>query len=189
MKRVGLLGGTFDPPHTGHLLIAEEVRQALQLDEVWFIPSYQPPHKRHSGTQAELRMKMVEAAIEGNQYFSVNPVEVVREGKSYTVDTIRLLQKHHPDVEFYFIIGADMVEYLSKWHRIDELVELVQFVGVKRSHYPLETSYPVIEAEIPGMDVSSTLIRERIAAGISVRYLVPDSVINKIKEHQLYGAE
>ncbi|WP_371068717.1 nicotinate-nucleotide adenylyltransferase [Sediminibacillus sp. JSM 1682029] len=189
MKRIGLLGGTFDPPHLGHLLIAEEVYHALQLDEVWFIPSNLPPHKQHSGTNASVRLEMVESAIEDNPHFRVEPIELEREGKSYTIDTIRLLREREPDTDFYFIIGADMVEYLPKWHQIQELADMVHFVGVKRSDYRLDTVYPVMEVEIPGIDVSSTLIRDRTSSNHSVKYLVPDKVINKIKEHRLYGAQ
>ncbi|WP_053219101.1 nicotinate-nucleotide adenylyltransferase [Virgibacillus senegalensis] len=189
MKKIGLLGGTFDPPHLGHLLIAEEVYQALQLDQVWFVPSNLPPHKQHSGTKAVDRLEMVEAAIEDNPHFRVEPIELEREGKSYTVDTVQLLQEREPDTFFYFIIGADMVEYLPKWHRIDELAQMVHFVGVKRTDYQLETPYPVEEVEIPGIDVSSTMIRERLAEKQPAKYLVPDKVMNKIKEHSLYGTE
>uniref|UniRef100_UPI0030185467 nicotinate (nicotinamide) nucleotide adenylyltransferase n=1 Tax=Oceanobacillus massiliensis TaxID=1465765 RepID=UPI0030185467 len=110
MKRIGILGGTFDPPHLGHLLIAEEVRTAMELAEVWFIPTYTPPHKAASMTNAEDRINMLQLATDNNPFFKVNTIEIERSGKSYTLDTMRILKQKHPDKELYFIIGADMVE-------------------------------------------------------------------------------
>ncbi|WP_407269508.1 nicotinate-nucleotide adenylyltransferase [Radiobacillus sp. PE A8.2] len=189
MQKVGLLGGTFDPPHYGHLMIAEEVLEALDLDEVWFIPSNEPPHKEKSDTKVEYRVEMLQAAIEDNTNFKVNQIELKRSGKSYTVDTIKLLREQYPEITFYFIIGADMVEYLPNWYKIDELSKLVQFVGVKRSDYQLKSNYPVVQVNIPGVDISSTLIRERLSEGKSIRYFLPESVIDVIKEHQIYGSK
>ncbi|GGM31046.1 nicotinate-nucleotide adenylyltransferase [Paraliobacillus quinghaiensis] len=186
MKKVGILGGTFDPPHIGHLMIAEEVHDQLKLDEVWFIPSYEPPHKEAGGTDIQNRIAMVEAAIEDNDHFTLSTIEVDRAGKSYTFDTIKLLNEKYQDIKFYFIIGADMVEYLPKWYRIEELIKLIQFVGVKRPMHNLKTDFPVCEIDIPVMDISSTMIRERIKNGKSIKYFVPSKVLQIIKEHQLY---
>lgn len=188
MKRVGILGGTFDPPHLGHLIIAEEVYQNLNLDEIWFIPSNQPPHKANANADNQDRLEMVKAAVAGNDHFSINDIELRRNGKSYTHETISQLKQRHPDISFYFIIGGDMVEYLPKWHAIDKLVELVQFVGVKRSGYPLISPYPIKEVEIPVIEISSTMIRERLGQGQEIKYLAPDAVIEYIKEHRLYEA-
>jgi nicotinate-nucleotide adenylyltransferase len=189
MKRIGILGGTFDPPHQGHLLMAEFVRNDLQLDEVWFIPSHVPPHKQGAEVSAEERLKMVENAIESNPYFKASNVELTRKGTSYTVDTMSHLVNQYPDNEFYFIIGADMVEHLPKWYKIDELMKLVQFVGVKRPGYKWSPEIPVQFVEIPLIDISSSKIRERLLSGHSVRYLVPDAVYHFIKEHKIYGAD
>ncbi|MCZ0702322.1 nicotinate-nucleotide adenylyltransferase [Natronobacillus azotifigens] len=186
MKKVGLLGGTFDPPHLGHLLIAEEVYEQLKLDEVWFIPSGEPPHKEKASVSARDRVDMVESAIQDNHHFSINTIEVNRLGKSYTVDTIEALLKEYPNNQFYFIIGADMVEYLPKWSRIDKLIEQVQFVGVKRPDYELNTTYPIIALDIPELAISSTEIRKRLANNRSIRYLVPEKVLEVIKERKLY---
>lgn len=186
MKRIGILGGTFDPPHIGHLLIAEEVRIALSLDKVWFIPSSIPPHKQAAFSTATHRISMVKKAIQSNTSFVVKTLEIERIGKSYTVDTINILKEKYPDVEFYFIIGADMVEYLPKWHRIDELVKLVTFVGVNRLGFHVESTYPILNIEVPTIDISSTLIRNRIMNDISVNYLLPHLVYDYIKEQQLY---
>lgn len=183
---IGILGGTFDPPHLGHLLIAEEVRIALKLDEVWFIPTYTPPHKADAVSNSKDRLNMLELAIETNPYFRVNTLELERSGKSYTFDTMKILKNAYPLHSFYFIIGADMVEYLPNWYRIDELVELVQFVGVTRAGYQLETDYPVLTLNIPMIDVSSSMLRERLKNNQPIRYFVPEQVYNYIKENQLY---
>ncbi|AXI09521.1 nicotinic acid mononucleotide adenylyltransferase [Oceanobacillus zhaokaii] len=187
MRRIGILGGTFDPPHLGHLLIAEEVRLTLELEEIWFIPTYTPPHKNETKTSATDRINMLDQALDSNPFFKINSIEIERLGKSYTFDTMRTLTNEFPDDKFYFIIGADMVEYLPHWHRIDELVSVVQFVGVKRSGYKLKTEYPVIEVDIPLIDISSSMLRKRLRSHQSVKYLVPDVVTNYIRENKLYG--
>src|SRR5690625_178954 len=118
MRKIGILGGTFDPPHLGHLIIAEQVRSALDLEEIWFMPSNEPPHKSRAKTNVNHRLAMLKLAIEDNDAFKVNTIELARKGKSYTIDTMKLLIKNHPHTEFYFIIGADMVEYLPHWAKI-----------------------------------------------------------------------
>ncbi|CQR46913.1 Nicotinate-nucleotide adenylyltransferase [Paraliobacillus sp. PM-2] len=186
MKKVGLLGGTFDPPHIGHLVIAEEVYHQLKLDEVWFIPSNEPPHKDKASTAVINRVAMVEAAIDDNDHFFLKTIEIDRPGKSYTFNTIHLLKEIYPDTSFYFIIGADMVEYLPKWNKIDELINMVKFVGVKRPEYELDTNYPIIAVDIPGLDISSTMIRNRVKQNKPITYFVPSSVRRLIKENRLY---
>ncbi|MFD2046131.1 nicotinate-nucleotide adenylyltransferase [Ornithinibacillus salinisoli] len=186
MKRIGILGGTFDPPHIGHLVIAEEVRMALHLEEIWFIPTYEPPHKQEASIEVNKRLAMLESAISDNTSFHINTIEIERSGKSYTYDTIKSLNNRYSDTEFFFIIGGDMVEYLPHWHKIDELMRMVKFVGVKRPGYSLTTPYPIQEVEIPMIDISSSLIRERLYKNESIRYLVPDSVYTFIKGNHLY---
>ncbi|WP_067727352.1 nicotinate-nucleotide adenylyltransferase [Oceanobacillus damuensis] len=186
MERIGILGGTFDPPHLGHLLIAEEVRLAMELKEVWFIPTYTPPHKDAAKTNADERITMLRLATDSNPFFKVNTIEIERSGKSYTLDTIKLLKKQYPEKEFYFIIGADMVEYLPNWYKVEELFALVNFVGVKRSGYKLNTEYPVTEVDIPMIDISSSMLRKWLRDKRSVNYIVPDSVNTYIKENHLY---
>jgi nicotinate-nucleotide adenylyltransferase len=188
MKKVGILGGTFDPPHYGHLLIANEVISELNLDEIWFMPNQEPPHKKKSNSiENEDRLQMLELATEGNDLFKIEKIELQRSGPSFTVDTMRILNDHYKNHQFFFIIGADMIEYLPKWNRIDELMELVQFVGVERPQYSVETTYPIIYVDVPVFDVSSSMIRERLKKGKTVRYLLPDSVIDFIEEKRLYG--
>lgn len=186
MKRIGILGGTFDPPHIGHLLIAEEVRIALQLDEIWFMPANEPPHKEKAMTTGNDRITMLNKAIESNPAFKVNNIELERMGKSFTFDTMKVLKNDYPHTVFYFIIGADMVEYLPYWEKIDELVKLVKFVGVKRPGFILKTPYPLIEIDIPLMEISSSLIRDRLMKKKTVHYLIPESVYSFIREERLY---
>lgn len=187
MRKIGILGGTFDPPHNGHLLIAEQVRIELELEEIWFLPANIPPHKQKTNTTNQERLAMLEKAVQGNPFFKICTAELERSGISYTIDTMKELKGLHPDCAFYFIIGADMVEYLPKWYKIDELTGLVQFVGVRRAGYETQTDYPVLIADIPMFDVSSSLIRKRVKEGQSIRYLLPDSIIRHIGEHHLYG--
>lgn len=183
MRRIGILGGAFDPPHIGHLIIANEVRISLKLDEVWFIPSNVPPHKHPTKFAATDRVKMVELAIENEPTFRVNTIEMERKGKSFTIDTMQTLRKNYPHDEFYFIIGADMVEYLPKWYQIDELTKLVTFVGVERPGFTLHKSpYHFIHVEVPFMDISSTFIRNRLEKREPITYFVPDAVAAYIKE-------
>ncbi|WP_243290628.1 nicotinate-nucleotide adenylyltransferase [Bacillus sp. FJAT-47783] len=187
MKKVGIFGGTFDPPHYGHLLMANEVLESLNLSEIWFMPNQIPPHKQNRPiSSSEHRFNMLNLAIEGNDAFRVEPIELEREGPSYTYDTMVLLKKRYPHIEFYFIIGGDMIEFLPQWYKIDQLHNMIQFIGVKRPNFSVETDYPIVEVEVPQFDVSSSMIRHRFMEGKHARYLLPDSVIRYIKEHQLY---
>lgn len=186
MKRIGILGGTFDPPHMGHLIMAEEVRLAMQLDEIWLIPSFEPPHKEKAHSDSADRVEMVKLAVQGNPAFKISTIEVDRLGKSYTFNTMKAIRSEYPDAKFHFIIGADMVEYLPHWRNIELLMDLVDFVGVKRNGYQLQSEFPVRGVEIPLIEISSTMIRERLNNNVSVKYLVPDSVETYIKEKHLY---
>lgn len=186
-KKVGILGGTFNPPHIGHLVIAEQVANVLGLDLVMFMPNATPPHIDPKGAiAAKHRAIMVQAAIAGNSHFDIELLEVQRGGKSYTFNTMLQLRLEHPNYEYYFIIGADEVNYLPKWYRIDELVKLVNFVGVNRPGQKIRTNYPVTFVDVVDVDISSTDIRRRLAQGKSIRYLVPDPVAAYIFEEGLY---
>ncbi|PLT30935.1 nicotinate-nucleotide adenylyltransferase [Peribacillus deserti] len=187
MKRTGILGGTFDPPHLGHLIVANEVLEALSLDEVRLMPNHIPPHKKYNeDVTSNDRLQMVRISINSNPKLSLETIELGREGASYTYDTIEALREREPDTQFYFIIGADMIEYLPKWHRVEELMKMVQFVGVQRPSYKEETSYPVIMVEMPQIDLSSSLIRQRVKEGKSIRYLVHEDVQKYIEVNKLY---
>lgn len=186
-QRIGILGGTFNPIHNGHLLMAEQVFDKLKLDEIWLMPNKKPPHAHTKDTIDDAyRVDMIELAIADNLHFRLEDIELQREGKSYTVETMEILKALYPNNEFYFIIGADMIENLPQWHRIDELFKLVHFVGVGREGYKAESDYPLIFVDAEGMTASSTAIRKAIANGDSIRYLVPQAVNDYIKEKGLY---
>lgn len=190
MKKIGILGGTFNPPHIGHLIIANEVLDALHLDEIRFLPNYDPPHKEKSGeVSAYDRLAMLERALDEHPSFVLEKLEIERKGTSFTYDTMKLLIEKEPEASFYFIIGADMVEYLPKWHRIDELLELVHFVGVNRPGFNIETDYPITIVDVPQMFISSSTIRRKLRTGRTVRYLIPDQVVNYIKGNHLYESK
>ncbi|UOQ93804.1 nicotinate-nucleotide adenylyltransferase [Halobacillus shinanisalinarum] len=189
MKRVGILGGTFDPPHQGHLIMADHVCEALDLDEVWFIPSHLPPHKKDATVPAHERMKMVTEAVKGNDQFHSCDLELKRQGTSYTVDTMKDLKIRYPDHRFYFIIGGDMVNNLSEWYKIEELRSLVTFAGVQRQGFEGQKAEGVVMIELPRIDISSSLIRDRLRKNLTVRYLLPDTVHNYIKENGLYATK
>ena len=187
-KQVGILGGNFNPVHNAHLVVADQVRQQLCLDQVLLMPEYEPPHVDKKTTIDEKhRLKMLELAIEGIKGLGIETIELERKGISYTYDTMKLLTEKHPDTDYYFIIGADMVDYLPKWHRIDELVDLVQFVGVQRPRYKAGTSYPVIWVDVPLMDISSSMVRDFLAQGRTPNFLLPKLVLNYIKKEGLYN--
>lgn len=187
MKKVGLLGGTFNPPHMGHLIVAEQVLEKADLDEIRFLPNHVPPHKQVDDTvSVNQRLLMLQAAIKDHPRFSIERIELERQGASYTYDTIKLLMERDENTEFSFIIGGDMIEYLPKWYKIHELQKMVKFIGVNRPAYTHETSFDVQLIEVPAIDLSSSYIRDTVNKGQSIRYLVPDDVYRFIKEERLY---
>jgi nicotinate-nucleotide adenylyltransferase len=190
-KNIGLFGGTFNPPHMGHLIIAQEALKQLNLDEVWWMPASNPPHKKKvEDVSDEHRIEMVKKTIGNNNHFSLSLLEFERSGPSYTIDTIMLLKKKYPKANFTFIIGGDMVHSLSSWHEIDQLKNLIQFAGVGREGFPVDhhwERFNVKHVEVPYIGISSTFIRSRSNAGENIRYFVLDDVCKYIEEHRLYG--
>lgn len=186
-KRVGILGGTFNPPHIGHLIIADQVCHQLGLEKIYLMPSANPPHQdEKKAIDAKHRLHMVELAIEGNPKFEVEKAEIERGGKSYTYDTIVKLKEENPDTDYYFIIGGDMVEYLPKWYKVEELAQLVEFVGVNRPGYNLFSPYPIIWVDVPSMDISSTSLRKNLEMNCPVNYLIPGKTLDYILREGLY---
>ncbi|WP_139490412.1 nicotinate-nucleotide adenylyltransferase [Brevibacillus dissolubilis] len=189
-KKIGIMGGTFDPIHNAHLLAAEQARDAVGLDEVWFMPANIPPHKQRPDiADTHHRLRMTELATQDHPQFTVTDIELTREGKSYTVDTMQQLVDTYPDYDFFFIIGGDMIAILPKWYRFDHLSTLVRFIGLMRpgSVYDKEAlSAYVTFVENPVWELSSSLIRENVRTGKSLRYLVPPTVECYIKENRLY---
>lgn len=186
-KRIGLMGGTFNPLHNGHLIVAEQVLSQLGLDKIVFLPDNLPPHvDKKEAISAKDRVTMVRLGIADNENFELNTLEVDRGGVSYTYDTIKELQARHPEADYYFIVGGDMVEYLPKWNKIEQLVKMVKFVGVKRTGAKTHSQYPILWVDVPTIDISSTLIRSKIKQDCSIKYLVPDIVAEYIKKEGLY---
>ena len=199
--RVGILGGTFDPIHLGHLIVAEEVRVRLEVPKILFIPAGNPWLRRGPVAPAEHRLEMVRLAIKSNPFFELSSLEVQRPGPTYTVDTLtELRERFGEDAEFYFIIGPDALVELPKWKQPGRLIELCWLVGVKRPGAQ-EVKLEELERAIPGLTsrlilvdepqigISSTEIRERVTRGLSIRYLVPEEVQDYIYRHRLYLKE
>ena len=200
-RRIGILGGTFDPPHLGHLLIAESARSALDLETVLFLPAGEPWLK--SGQQitpARRRRRMVELAIANNADFRLCDTELRRSGPSYTVDTLRQLRGDYPnDVVFYFIVGSDVLAQFHRWKEPERVLQLCRLAVVERPDGPsnplqlMEQRYPdavasgaVLTVSGPRVNISASEIRRLVAQGISVRYQMPDAVTNYIRDHELY---
>jgi nicotinate-nucleotide adenylyltransferase len=185
---IGLFGGSFDPIHHGHLLVAQAVTESLGLEELRFVPAREQPFKigRHSAP-AETRARMVALAIAGEPRFTIERIELERAGPSYTVDTVRALRELEPDREFAVLVGADAARDLEKWHEVETLAELASFVIFRRPGAPVPSlPWRVRLVQVPAVDISATAIRQRVASGRSIRYWVPDAVAECIVADQLY---
>jgi len=186
--KIGILGGTFNPVHIGHLILAEEAREKLSLDKIIFVPANLPPHKLNGDiASASLRYKMLRLAVKSSKYFSVSDVEIKRNGRSYTIDTVKKLKGIYPGDELYFIIGSDLLKYLDEWKDLSEITKLVKFVAATRPGYPLE-KIPTYIATLPirAVDISGFEIRQAIKNNKSFKYLVPEAVFQYITKKGLY---
>lgn len=194
--KLGLMGGTFDPLHYGHLFIAEQARVRCGLDEVWFIPNNTPAHVQ--GKSAHLtpgqRLELCELGIRDNPHFRVSRVEVEREGKSYAFDTLNQIREQ-TRAELFWILGGDAIAEVLTWYRGAELFDLCRFVAASRPGFSLQNAKEVLNAtqssrvewmEVPGLHIASRDLRERIKTGEPIRYLVPDAVRERIEELNLY---
>ncbi|WP_026373819.1 nicotinate-nucleotide adenylyltransferase [Agrococcus lahaulensis] len=188
-RRLGIMGGTFDPVHNGHLVAASEVAHHFALDEVVFVPTGEPYQKRNV-SPSEDRYLMTVIATASNPRFRVSRIDIDRGGPTYTIDTLRDVRAAHPDAELFFITGADAFTSIVEWKDADELWELAHFVAVTRpGHHLSVQDYPrerVSELEIPALAISSTDCRARVRAGYPVWYLVPDGVVQYISKNDLY---
>ena len=192
--RIGVMGGTFDPIHHGHLVAASEVAARYDLDEVVFVPTGHPSFKQEQlVSPAEDRYIMTVIATASNPRFTVSRVDIDRPGLTYTVDTLRDLTSARPGTDLYFITGADAIEQIMRWKDTDEVFRMARFVAVTRpGHHLSLDGLPadrVSELEIPALAISSTDIRVRAAAGHPVWYLVPDGVVQYIAKHKLYRGQ
>lgn len=184
MRKIGIYGGTFDPIHHGHLILGRQACEEIGLDQLIFVPAAVSPFKKPAFASGEQRLSMLRAAIEGQDGFAADDCELKRPPPSYSVDTVLQIRERDPNGELFWLIGADNVSGLNKWHRIEALKNLVQFVvldrgcGEKVSH-----QYRVVQRNI---DISATEIRKRVASGRSIRYLVPKAVEEIIRREKLY---
>lgn len=190
--RVGIFGGSFNPPHTAHLIVAEWVRDAEGLDRVLWMPAARPPHKPDAAlVSAGHRLAMTRLATRDHPAFAVSDLEIRRGGVSYTLDTVRALQSAHPADTFALILGGDSLRDFASWHRPDEIIARVPLVvydrpGADRSHVPERFLERTRFVDAPLLEISGTTIRARRRAGRSIRYLVPDAVRTYIETHGLY---
>ena len=190
--RVGLFGGSFNPPHLAHLAVAEAARDQVGLDRVLWMPAAVPPHKQHRHLPAPAhRLAMTRLAVEGNEAFAVSDLEIARSGVSYTVDTVRTLQETYPETEFRLLLGGDSLAQFASWVQPEEIVSRVPLIVYPRPGADLAGVPPYVMARTtlldrPLLDPSSTAIRRLLRAGRSVRYLVPDAVLAYVAEHRLY---
>ena len=188
-RRIGVMGGTFDPIHHGHLVAASEVAKHFEMDEVIFVPTGQPYQKRDVSA-GEHRYLMTVIATASNPRFTVSRVDIDRDGPTYTVDTLRDLRTQYPDDELYFISGADAIAQILEWKDIDQAWDFAHFVAVTRPGHTLSVANlppeHVSQLEVPALSISSTDCRNRVRSGSPVWYLVPDGVVQYIAKHELY---
>jgi nicotinate-nucleotide adenylyltransferase len=191
MLRLGVFGGTFDPPHGGHLALAERARERLKLDRVLFVPAGSPPHKRgRVRSSAPARLAMTRLAVRGNPAFAVSTLELGRRGPSFTVDTLRALAAAHPGARLYLLLGADSLAEFAGWRDPAAIRALATLVIARRPGARRAPSgrarRGIVWLDNPGLELSSSALRRHAAAGGSLRYLVPDAVARYVARHRLY---
>lgn len=198
--KIGIMGGTFNPIHIGHLLLSERAYEQFDLEKVYVMPTNNPPHKMDTKIESDLhRCAMVQLAIESNPHFELSLLEVNRKGLTFTVDTLRELQSQYPDKEWYFIVGGDSLEYMDKWRSPEIIFSMATIVVAIRDEYDEEALQEKIKhlqelyhakielISMPNIEISSTDIRQRLSHGLSCKYLVPERVEAYISRHQLYS--
>lgn len=198
MQRIGILGGTFDPPHIGHLLLAEYTRETLALDKILFVPAGVQPLKPNMRSMLEHRLNMVKLAIQDNPNFAISRVDMDRDGPHYTADTMPLLQQEYPDADLFFLMGGDSLHDFPKWTRPQEIIQYARLAVMRRSDeditadmhddvIPNLSQYiDMVDTPLLSIWLSSSHVVERLKKGQSVRYLVPDTILTYIRENDLY---
>jgi nicotinate-nucleotide adenylyltransferase len=185
--KIAIYGGTFDPIHHGHLILARQALEELNLDLVTFVPAAESPFKTdHQSAPAKHRLQMVKLAIENEPGFVVDSLEIDRGGTSFSIDTVLAIRKKFPDSELFFLLGEDNADHLAQWHRFGELEKLVRFIVLSRTDKRLPKHYPVIHRYF---EISATEIRNRVANCQQITYLVPEVVLRYIQDHNLYQGE
>jgi nicotinate-nucleotide adenylyltransferase len=183
MKKIGIYGGTFDPIHHGHLILARETQEQLGLDQIILVPAAASPFKNAPAASSDMRLAMLRTAIEGEPSFAIDDCELKRQPPSFTIDTVLQIRDREKNAEFYLLVGEDNVVDLPKWSRFDELKKLVRFVVLDRGCTETKQPYETVRRKV---DISSTEIRNRVASGRSIRYLVPQAVDEIIRKNNLY---
>ena len=193
MQRIGLFGGTFDPPHLGHLIAAERVAEVLSLERIVFIPAYHPPHKSEAGvSSADDRLAMIQLAIQDEPRFEVSGIEYERRGTSYTIDTVRTI--HDGERKLFLLLGADQLRAFTSWKDYQRIASLTTLVVLARHPDAAQCEDDTIDRDVirltlPIIEISSSEIRDRVRADRSIRYLVPERVRAYIDAHHLYRSE
>ncbi|MDY5162648.1 nicotinate-nucleotide adenylyltransferase [Leuconostoc citreum] len=186
-KRVGIFGGTFNPPHIGQLILAESIGKQLGLEKIFWMPNAVPVDGTHaSAVEPSYRAQLVKMAIMGNPLFDIELREIRQGGKSYTYQTMRDLVEQHPENEYFFILGGEKVSKLATWDYIDELTRLVTFVAGARGGNRHESDYPIVWLDVPDIAISSSDIRTKLRLNQSINYLVPEREVCFIQEYNLY---
>lgn len=198
-EKIGIMGGTFNPIHIGHLILAEQALEQYELDKIWFMPSKTPPHKVNQYIESDVhRLELVKLAIVGHPNFSISTMEIEREGTTYTADTLELLTRHHPNNEYFFIMGGDSIFQLETWYQPEEILKRTHILAASRYGITEEKMLNQIQylnekyqakvklLRVPMIDISSNMLRSAISHGKTVRYYLPESVIEYIRFHNLY---
>jgi nicotinate-nucleotide adenylyltransferase len=183
LKKIAVYGGTFDPIHHGHLILAREARERFGFETVIFVPAAASPFKASPTASGQMRLSMLRAAIEGEPGFALDDCELRRQPPSYTINTVEEIRTRERRAQIYYLIGEDNLPSLQKWHRFDELRKAVQFIVLDRTGAPPDHSYPIVHRKI---DISATEIRKRVASGRSIRYFVPQAVEEIIRRDKIY---
>ncbi len=199
MKKVGIMGGTFNPIHYGHLFLAENAYEQIGLDQVLFMPSKNPPHKaKPEFISDQQRVEMISNAIIDNPHFSLSTIELEREGMTYTADTLMILTKEHPDTEYYFIVGADSLFMMQNWKDPQIIFDHSIVVAASRDNVEKEQMHQqasylngifnanILILEMPTIQIASAVIRDRVASNKTIRYYVPDAIDAYIAKNRLY---
>ena len=199
-KKIGLMGGTFDPIHIGHLILGEAAWRQFCLDEVWFLPAGNPPHKQNRAGRASdrERLEMVRLAIQSNPHFVLSLIEMNKDGYSYTYRTLERLHGQYPDADWYFIMGADSLTDFDTWREPQRIADACRIVVATRNQMEPasfrtllakrreEFHHDFLELDTPNLDISSKHLREMIRSGESIRYYTPDTVLNYIRQNRIY---
>lgn len=185
--RLGIFGGSFDPIHLGHLIVAEYTKELMNLDKIIFVPVGNPSHRENSLSLWEHRLKMIELSIEDNSSFEVSTIEILSNKKNYTYDTLVELKKMYPNDEIFEIIGEDSADYLHRWKNYEELISLCKFIVYKRDGYNfISGNENIMVIDSPKINISATFIRNKVKNNKSIKYLVNDKVLEYIENNKLY---